>query len=120
MLLWHPLSASAQTLHCLVLPPPPPASLSRSPLNLLQESYPDPYQHIVCCVLCSRTSGSGVISAAVAAFFDALPTPSAVLEAPGKSVSQSVLAEVVDGASHSCVCVTRITATAGHWGFTRT
>jgi hypothetical protein len=55
-----------------------------SPLNLLQESYPDPWQHIICCVLCSRTSGSQLIRTAIASFFQALPTPTAVLEADGE------------------------------------
>jgi len=57
---------------------------SRSPLNLLQETYPDPWQHIICCVLCSRTSGSDLIRMAISAFFDALPTPTAVLQADGE------------------------------------
>jgi hypothetical protein len=56
---------------------------SRSPLNLLQETYPDPWQHITCCVLCSRTSGSELIRTAIAGFFEALPTPTAVLAAEG-------------------------------------
>ncbi|KAF8072716.1 Mbd4 [Scenedesmus sp. PABB004] len=61
-------------------------SIPQSPLSLLQERYADPWQHIVCCVLCARTSGSALIRASVAAFFDALPTPSAVLAAPDAAV----------------------------------
>lgn len=64
---------------------------SRSPLNLLQESYPDPWQHITCCVLCSRTSGSELIRTAIAAFFAALPTPTAVLAAEGARSSRKQL-----------------------------
>jgi hypothetical protein len=62
-------------------------SCRHSPLNLLQESYPDPWQHIICCVLCSRTSGSELIRTAIAAFFVALPTPTAVLAASGESAA---------------------------------
>lgn len=62
-------------------------SCRHSPLNLLQESYPDPWHHIICCVLCSRTSGSELIRTAIAAFFVALPTPTAVLAASGKSAA---------------------------------
>eukprot|EP00878_Enallax_costatus_P028967 GHUV01031336.1.p1 GENE.GHUV01031336.1~~GHUV01031336.1.p1 ORF type:complete len:157 (+),score=19.82 GHUV01031336.1:396-866(+) len=52
-----------------------------SPLSLIQEDYPDPWQHIICCVLCSRTSGSARIRSTIAAFFSTFPTPTTVLEA---------------------------------------
>jgi hypothetical protein len=70
-------------------------SCSCSPVNLLQESYPDPWQHIVCCVLCSRTSGSELIRTSIAAFFEALPTPSAVLAAEGEVHVTHINAEAV-------------------------
>jgi hypothetical protein len=52
-------------------------------LHLGQERYADPWQHITCCVLCSRTSGGSTIHNAIAEFFANLPTPTAVLAAPG-------------------------------------
>lgn len=58
-----------------------------SPLGLLQEMYPDPWQHILCCVLCSRTSGSSSIRRCVAGFFDAFPTPTACLQASDAAMS---------------------------------
>eukprot|EP00878_Enallax_costatus_P016286 GHUV01017083.1.p1 GENE.GHUV01017083.1~~GHUV01017083.1.p1 ORF type:complete len:269 (+),score=61.79 GHUV01017083.1:739-1545(+) len=56
-------------------------SIRSSPLSLIQEDYPDPWQHIICCVLCSRTSGSARIRSTIAAFFSTFPTPTTVLEA---------------------------------------
>ncbi|CAM9522419.1 unnamed protein product, partial [Ectocarpus fasciculatus] len=53
-----------------------------SPLNLLQEHYTeDAYRLLSCCILCSRTSGGDTVKDAVAAFFDACPTPTSVLAA---------------------------------------
>lgn len=57
------------------------ASLPPSPLNLVQELYPDPWQHLAACLLCSRTTGGSAVRGAIAALLAALPTPSAVLDA---------------------------------------
>ena len=65
----------------------PARAILRSPLALLQERYADPWRHIVCCVLCSRTSGSEIISSTIARFFEAFPTPSAVLDADDAAVA---------------------------------
>ncbi|CAL8465066.1 g4601 [Coccomyxa elongata] len=40
----------------------------RSPLNLVQEVYIDPWQHIVSCLLCSRTSGSERVRCTISFF----------------------------------------------------
>ncbi|WIA08716.1 hypothetical protein OEZ85_008140 [Tetradesmus obliquus] len=55
-------------------------TIRSSPLSLLQEAYPDPWMHITCCVLCSRTSGSATIRSCIARFFQAFPSPSACLQ----------------------------------------
>jgi hypothetical protein len=53
-----------------------------SPQGLFQEDVgSDPWKLIASCVLSSRTSGGPAVREAVAAFFEAYPTPSAVLEA---------------------------------------
>ncbi|KAF6261006.1 hypothetical protein COO60DRAFT_832409 [Scenedesmus sp. NREL 46B-D3] len=54
-------------------------TIRASPLCLLQECYPDPWMHITCCVLCSRTSGSATIRECIARFFEAFPSPTACL-----------------------------------------
>eukprot|EP00882_Tetradesmus_deserticola_P011744 GHRQ01012425.1.p1 GENE.GHRQ01012425.1~~GHRQ01012425.1.p1 ORF type:complete len:260 (+),score=89.85 GHRQ01012425.1:919-1698(+) len=51
-----------------------------SPLCLLQEAYHDPWMHITCCVLCSRTSGSATVRCCIARFFEAFPSPTACLQ----------------------------------------
>eukprot|EP00775_Hariotina_reticulata_P003603 gene3603-biopygen5299 len=56
-------------------------STRQSPLQLVQEQYTDPWQHIVACTLCSRTSGSGIIRQVISSFFQVFPTPTAVLTA---------------------------------------
>lgn len=63
-------------------------SLPPSPLHLIQEAYPDPWQHIACCVLCSRTSGGPAVRQAIAALLQRLPSPSAVLDAEEADVRE--------------------------------
>jgi methyl-CpG-binding domain protein 4 len=56
---------------------PPP-----SPLDLLQEYYcADGWRLIACCLLMSRVSSAKVKTVAIAAFFSACPTPSALIDA---------------------------------------
>jgi hypothetical protein len=97
--------------HCCVLLPCRP-----SPLNLLQESYPDPWQHIICCVLCSRTSGSELIRTAIAAFFQALPTPTAVLEADGELRRVPPAAAQAPVERVSCVFPAVVSVSGSHHG----
>lgn len=80
----------------------------KSPLELLQEQYLDPWQHITCCTLVSRTSGSALIRDTVAQFFNALPSPSAVLGASDDALAallgplglQALRALAVRGIAH--------------------
>ncbi|KAI8474540.1 MAG: hypothetical protein J3K34DRAFT_518071 [Monoraphidium minutum] len=65
-------------------------TIRRSPLDLGQERFPDPWMHITCCLLCSRTSGSAVVRGAIDRFFELLPTPSSVLAAPEDLLSQII------------------------------
>lgn len=53
----------------------------KSPLDLGQEQFPDPWSHLVCCILCSRTTGGPVIRSTIKHFISCWPTPSAVLAA---------------------------------------
>jgi hypothetical protein len=74
------------TFRCSVWDAPP------SPLGLIQERYArDPWRLLAACLLCSRTSGSAVVHATVAAFFAAYPTPSSVLEAAATPGGLAVL-----------------------------
>ncbi|GAB4820503.1 hypothetical protein N2152v2_007549 [Parachlorella kessleri] len=57
-------------------------SLRASPLELIQEQFRDPWQHLACCILCSRTTGGRVVREAILALLAAFPTPSAMLDAP--------------------------------------
>ncbi|KAL4432866.1 hypothetical protein ABPG77_008192 [Micractinium sp. CCAP 211/92] len=57
-----------------------------SPLDLVQEHYPDPYQHLVACVLCSRTTGGPAVRHAIQLFLELYPTPSEVLAARQSSM----------------------------------
>ncbi|PRW18374.1 Methyl- -binding domain 4 [Chlorella sorokiniana] len=54
-----------------------------SPLDLVQELYQDcPFQHMLACAFCSRTSGGPTVRGAIRCFLETWPTPSAVLDAP--------------------------------------
>ncbi len=53
----------------------------KSPLDLGQEQYPDPWEHLVCCILCSRTSGGPLIRATLHNFIACWSSPTAVLAA---------------------------------------
>jgi len=66
------------------------ASYPISPLNLLQESFPDPWAHIACCLLCSRTTGGPAVRAAVARVLSTWPTPSAVLDASDENLFEAI------------------------------
>lgn len=55
--------------------PPPP----RSPIDLVQERFPDPWSNMACCLLCSRTSGGPTIRNALLNFLLHWPSPSALL-----------------------------------------
>mmetsp|Transcript_69 Transcript_69/g.238 ORF Transcript_69/g.238 Transcript_69/m.238 type:complete len:278 (-) Transcript_69:214-1047(-) len=59
-------------------------TIKRSPYLLGQEEFPDPWQHLVCCLLCSRTTGSQTVQNGVYAFFRLFPTPSDVIAADPK------------------------------------
>lgn len=63
-------------------------SLPSSPLDLVQEKYPDPWQHLAACLMCSRTTGGPAVRAAIAGLLAALPTPSALLDARKAEVLQ--------------------------------
>jgi len=66
-------------------------SAPRSPLGLGQEQFPDPWKHLVCCLLCSRTSGGPLIRATLNNFISCWPTPTAVLAA-----TEDVLIEAIN------------------------
>lgn len=59
----------------------PVRTIPRSPIGLLQENYSDPWQHLLCCLLCSRTSGSATIAACVALVIDEYSSPTMLLKA---------------------------------------
>eukprot|EP00884_Botryococcus_braunii_P016891 jgi/Botrbrau1/3886/Bobra.0183s0107.1 len=61
-----------------------------SPLNLIQEDFSDPWEHLVCCLLCSRTSGSAIVKETILGFLAAFPTPTAVLEADPKALKEAI------------------------------
>lgn len=63
-------------------------SLPPSPHNLIQERFPDPWQHIVTTILCSRTNGGPVIHRAILSMLHLFPNPSAILDAPKDTVLQ--------------------------------
>eukprot|EP00898_Chlorokybus_atmophyticus_P001680 jgi/Chlat1/2512/Chrsp175S02375 len=52
-----------------------------SPLDLIQEHYTDPWQHIACCLLCSRTSGGQGVGDVITHILEAHPNATAVLQA---------------------------------------
>ncbi|KAK9833390.1 hypothetical protein WJX81_000936 [Elliptochloris bilobata] len=52
-----------------------------SPLDLIQEGVTDPWQHLVCCLLCSRTTGGAVVLDTIESFLRRYTTPTAVLAA---------------------------------------
>mmetsp|Transcript_31193 Transcript_31193/g.80080 ORF Transcript_31193/g.80080 Transcript_31193/m.80080 type:complete len:282 (-) Transcript_31193:32-877(-) len=56
-------------------------AVAPSPFALIQERYVDPWQHLVCCLCCCRTSGSEVVATAIEDLLAAFPTPSAVVGA---------------------------------------
>lgn len=57
-----------------------------------QERYPDPYQHLVACVLCSRTTGGSAVRQAIRLFLELHPTPSAALAAQSNRWGRSAAA----------------------------
>ncbi|KAL4458027.1 hypothetical protein ABPG75_012892 [Micractinium tetrahymenae] len=57
-----------------------------SPLDLVQEHCPDPFQHLVACVLCSRTTGGPLVRQAIQLFLELYPTPTDVLGAEEDSL----------------------------------
>lgn len=65
-------------------------SIPQSPLSLIQELYTDPWQHLTCCLLCTRTTGGEAIRGAITTFLHLYPSPSAVLDEP-----REVLLEVI-------------------------
>ncbi|PSC72795.1 DNA glycosylase isoform A [Micractinium conductrix] len=73
---------AAWTKHRLCAASHPP-----SPLDLIQEHFTDcPFQHMVACVLCSRTTGGPVVRQAIQLFLLLYPTPSDVLAAGDDSL----------------------------------
>lgn len=91
-----------------------------SPIALGQESRPDPWHHLASCMLCSRTSGSVVVHAAIARFFECFDTPSAVLEADSDALRviiapcglQDSRCNAIKRMSHDFLAMVRDTATA--------
>lgn len=79
----RPLSAPRGSRNLLSATALQPASTCLPPplLALVQEHYPDPYQHLVACVLCSRTTGGPAVRHAIQLFLELYPTPSEVLAA---------------------------------------
>lgn len=61
-----------------------------SPLNLLQEPYQEPWSHIACCLLCSRTTGSDTVRQAVNTILTKWPTPTAILQADNNQLLQTM------------------------------
>ena len=61
-------------------------SLPHSPLDLVQETYHDPWRHLAACLLCSRTTGGPTVRAAVTGLLARYPSPSALLDAPEAEV----------------------------------
>ncbi|KAK9841644.1 hypothetical protein WJX74_009316 [Apatococcus lobatus] len=53
----------------------------KSALNLIQEAYTDPWRHLVCCQLFSRTTAGPVVRATIASFLKIYTTPTSILEA---------------------------------------
>jgi hypothetical protein len=72
---WH--AYCRHRLPCVGSPP----SSTVSPLNLIQELYPDPFRLIASCIMCSRTSGGSIVRDVVAAVFATWPTPSELMAA---------------------------------------
>ncbi|XP_075264804.1 uncharacterized protein LOC142356954 [Convolutriloba macropyga] len=56
-------------------------TVAPSPLCLIQEDYTDPWQHLVCCICCSRTSGSPLIRLSIDQLLREYPSPSDVVAA---------------------------------------
>ena len=62
---------------------PDPVLSPASAHPAVQEHYQEcPWQHIVACLLCSRTTGGPAVRDAIRRFLHLFPTPSAVLDAP--------------------------------------
>ncbi|KAI3435504.1 hypothetical protein D9Q98_001570 [Chlorella vulgaris] len=58
-----------------------------SPLDLVQEHYQEcPFQHMVACLLCSRTTGGPVVRQAIRCFLERFSTPTAILTATDSSM----------------------------------
>ena len=62
----------------------------QSPLDLGQEQFPDPWSHLVCCILCSRTSGGPLIRSTLNNFISCWPSPSAVLAATEDDLVEAI------------------------------
>jgi adenine-specific DNA glycosylase len=65
-------------------------SAPKSPLDLGQEQFPDPWSHLVCCILCSRTTGGPLIRATIRNFIAQWPSPSAVLSATEDDLVEAI------------------------------
>lgn len=68
----------------------PSVSLQRSPLDLVQEAYSDPWAHLAACLMCARTTGGAVVRLAIADVLAAYPSPSAVLDAPQAALREAL------------------------------
>jgi len=53
-------------------------TVANSPFRLVQEKYTDPWQHLVCCLTCTRTSGSETVQNTIETLLRGFPTPSAM------------------------------------------
>ncbi|BDA50661.1 probable methyl-CpG-binding domain protein 4 [Coccomyxa sp. Obi] len=61
-----------------------------SPLHLVQERYNDPWQHIVCCLLCSRTSGNERVRCTISFFLHHCQYASYVLVADDEELQSLI------------------------------
>mmetsp|Transcript_23757 Transcript_23757/g.56630 ORF Transcript_23757/g.56630 Transcript_23757/m.56630 type:complete len:206 (+) Transcript_23757:588-1205(+) len=65
-------------------------NISPSPLRLIQECFPDPWEHILCCICCCRTTGSSVVRSVIGDLLSYWKTPSDIINA-GDAELQQVL-----------------------------
>ncbi|KAK9811939.1 hypothetical protein WJX73_001110 [Symbiochloris irregularis] len=61
-------------------------SNKQSPFQLVQEQYSDPWQHLACCLMCSRTTGGAVIRQTIEDFLREYTRPTDLLCADAQGV----------------------------------
>ncbi|KAK9861754.1 hypothetical protein WJX84_007997 [Apatococcus fuscideae] len=62
----------------------------QSPLDLIQEAHTDPWRHLVCCQLFSRTTGGPVVKTVIAAFLKSYTTPTSILQAEAAEIEVAI------------------------------